>query len=182
MAEKPPKVYGLGAEFPSASALYHAAEKVRDKGFKRWDTHSPFPIHGMEHAMGLGKSWLSIWVFLGGLTGFTTAVLLEYYATWIDYPLIVHGKPYNWATVPPLFPIMFELTVLFSAFATVFALLGMNLLPMWYHPVFNWDRFAKVTDNGFFLVIEAADPQFSEGGTRQFLEELGGAHVTLIHD
>jgi hypothetical protein len=176
------KTYGMGAEFPSASALFHAAEKIRDKGFKKWDVHSPFPIHGMDAAMGLGKSWLSAAVLCGGTCGFLTAVVLEFYPSWWDYPLIVHGKPFNWATVPAFFPIMFELTVLFSAFTTVFALMVFNQLPKWYHPVFNWDRFAKVTDNGFFLVIEARDPQFSETATRELLEEIGGAHVTLIHD
>ncbi len=179
---QPRKVYGIGAEFPNAGALYHAAEKVRDKGFKRWDVHSPFPIHGMDKAMGLGKSWLSFWVFCGGSLGFLTALLLEFYPSWFDYPLVVHGKPTNWATVPAFFPIMFELTVLFSAFSAVFALMVMNLLPKWYHPLFNWDRFSKVSDNGFFLVIESRDPQFSEAQTRAFLEEIGGAHVTLIHD
>jgi hypothetical protein len=176
------KIYGMGAEFPSAAALYHAAEKVRDKGFKRWDVHSPFPIHGMDAAMGLGKSWLSIVVFCGGTCGFLTAVVLEFWPTWIDYPLIVHGKPFNWSTVPAMFPIMFELTVLFSAFSAVFGLMVFNLLPRWHHPLFNWDRFSKMSDNGFFLVIEARDPKFSETATREMLEEIGGAHVTLIHD
>lgn len=176
------KIYGMGAEFPNAAALYHAAEKVRDRGFKRWDVHSPFPIHGMDKAMGLGKSWLSAVVLIGGVTGLLTAVVLECYPSLIDYKLVVHGKPVNFMTVPAFFPIMFELTVLCSAFACVFALLVFNQLPKWYHPVFNWDRFAKVTDNGFFLVIEAADPQFSEKSTRALLEEIGGAHVTLLHD
>jgi len=95
---------------------------------------------------------------------------------------VVDAKPVTLATVPAYFPIMFELTVLCSAFAAVGALLVMNQLPKWYHPIFNWDRFAKVTDNGFFLVIEARDPQFSETKTRALLEEIGGAHVTLVHD
>jgi hypothetical protein len=77
---------------------------------------------------------------------------------------------------------MFELTVLFAAFTTVFALLIMNQLPKWYHPVFNWERFSRVTDDGFFLVIEARDSKFSETKTRALLEEIGGTHVTLIHD
>src|ERR1700719_3292667 len=63
------KVYGMGAEFPSASALYEAAKRVRDAGFKRWDVHSPFPIHGMDEAMGLIKSWLSAVVLAGGTSG-----------------------------------------------------------------------------------------------------------------
>ena len=78
--------------------------------------------------------------------------------------------------------IIFELTVLFSAFSTVFALLIMNQLPKWYHPVFNWERFSRVSDDGFFIVIEARDAKFSETKTRALLEEIGGTHVTLIHD
>jgi hypothetical protein len=176
------KVYGLAAEFASASALFSAAEKVRDAGFKRWDVHSPFPIHGMDKAMGLGKSWLSAVVLIGGICGLLTAFALEMYPSTMEYPVVVHGKPVNFMTVPAFFPIMFELTVLFSAFATVIGLLVFNQLPKWYHPIFNWDRFAKVTDDGFFLVIEARDPKFSEGRTRQMLEEIGGTHVTLVHD
>ena len=169
MAERSRKVYGLAAEFSSAAALYQAAEKIRDSGFKRWDVHTPFPVHGMDKAMGLGKSWLS-------------AVVLECYPSLWDYKLVVHGKPTTFMTVPAFMPIFFELTILCSAFATVTALLVMNQLPRWNHPMFNWERFAKVTDDGFFLVIEARDPKFSETATRELLEQIGGQHVTLIHD
>lgn len=176
------KVYGIGAEFASAADLFTAAEKVRDAGFKRWDVYSPFPIHGMDKAMGLGKSWLSAVIFCGGLTGFLSAVVLEFYPSSIEYPMIVHGKPVNFMTVPAFFPIMFELTILCSALTTVVALLIFTQYPKWYHPLFNWERFARVTDNGFFLAIEARDPKFSESKTRQFLEEIGASHVTLVHE
>jgi len=176
------KVYGLGAEFDSAASLMQAAEKIRDAGFSKWDVHTPFPVHGMDKAMGLGKSWLSAPVFIGGSTGLLTAALLTFIPSWGIYPMIVHGKPFNWATVPAFFPIFFELTVLFSAFSTVFSLMIMNKLPQWYHPVFNWERFTRVSDDGFFLVIESRDPKFSEIKTRALLEEIGGQHVTLIHD
>lgn len=176
------KIYGLGAQFESAAALMKAAEKIRDAGFSKWDVHTPFPVHGMDKAMGLGKSWLSTPVLIGGAIGTVTAALLTFIPSWGIYPMIVHGKPFNWATLPAFFPIMFELTVLFSAFTTVFALLIMNQLPKWYHPVFNWERFSRVTDDGFFIVVEARDAKFSETKTRALLEELGGSHVTLIHD
>jgi hypothetical protein len=176
------KVYGIGAEFKSAAHLLRAAEKVRDAGFKQWDVHTPFPVHGMDAAMGLGKSWLSAPVLIGGCTGLLTAIVLTCVPSFQIYPIIVHGKPVTWATLPAFFPIMFELTVLFSAFFTIGALLIMSQLPRWHHPVFNWDRFTKVTDDGFFLVIEARDPKFSESNTRQLLEGIGGGHVTVIHD
>jgi len=176
------KVYAMAAEYPSAAALYEAAKVVRDAGFKRWDVYSPFPIHGMDDAMGLGKSWLSTWVLIGGISGFCTAMILEFGPSWFIYPLIVHGKPYTWRTVPAFFPIMFELTVLFSAFAAFFAVLIMNGLPRWYHPIFNWDRFSRATNDGFFLAIEARDPRFTEVEAREVLERTGGEHITIVHE
>ncbi len=176
------KVYGMGAEFSSPQALFEAAEKIRDAGFKRWDVHSPFPIHGMDAAMGLGKSWLSGVVLFGGITGLGTAVALTMYPSLLEYRTVVHGKPTDFFTIPAFFPIMFELTILLSAFACIGALLVFNQLPKWYHPVFNWERFKKASDDGFFLVIEARDPKFSEANTRSLLGEIGGENVTLIHD
>jgi hypothetical protein len=119
------KVYGLGAEFDSAAELMHAAEKVRDAGFSKWDVHTPFPVHGMDAAMGMGKSWLSTPVLIGGTTGLLTAVALTCIPSFSIYPIIVHGKPYAWPTIPAFFPIMFVLTVLFSAFSVVVSLLIM---------------------------------------------------------
>jgi Protein of unknown function (DUF3341) len=165
------EVYGMAAEYPSAAALYDAAKTVRDAGFKRWDVHSPFPIHGMDDAMGLGKSWLSAVVLIGGILGISTAMFIEFGASWGLYPLIVHGKPYDWKTVPAFFPIMFELTVLF-----------MNGLPRPHHPIFNWDRFARASNDGFFLVIEARDPRFTEVEARELLERTGGQHITMVHE
>src|SRR5947208_1273526 len=159
------KVYAMAAEYPSAAALYEAAKHVRDAGFRRWDVYSPFPIHGMDEAMGLGKSWLSGWVLFGGVSGLLTAALVEFGPSWFLYRLNVHGKPWNFWTVPAFFPIMFELTVLFGAFASFFAMLGMNGLPRWYHPMFNWERFSRVTNDGFFLAIEARGPRLPVAGT-----------------
>ncbi len=176
------KVWGVAAEYPSAGALYHAAERVRDAGFKRWDVYSPFPIHGMDDAMGIGKSWLSTPVLCGGITGLLTACVLTFGPSSFIYPLIVHGKPVNWTTIPAFFPIMFELTVLFAAFTAFFSVLIMNGLPRWYHPVFNWDRFKRVTDDGFFLAIEARDPRFTESEVVTLLEETGGQHLTVVHE
>jgi hypothetical protein len=157
-----------------------AAEKLRDRGFTKWDVHSPFPIHRMDAAMGLGNSRVSAISLAGGATGLLTAFLLIWWTSAVDYPLITHGKPYfTWQFSMPIF---FELTVLFTAFATLFGMLAMNLLPRPNHPVFNWDRFRRVTDDGFFAVIEAADPLFSETETLRLLEEIGGTHATLIRD
>ena len=173
--------FAVVAEFSSARTLYEAAEKVRDAGFKFWDVHSPFPIHGMNKAMGLGKSPLGYIIFCGGFLGFTTAALLEFIPSSYLFPLIVHGKPVNFFTVPPFFPIMFELTVLISAFTAFFGVFVLNRLPRLHHPLFDHEPFNRVSNDAFFLVIESGDPKFSETGTREFLEGLGGTGVTLLY-
>ena len=172
-------LHGLGAEFPSAAALLHAAEKIHALGFRRWDVYSPFPIHGMDHAMGFKRSRVSLFSLLGGITGLSTAFALIYYTSAINYPLIVQGKPYF--ALEPSLPIFFELTILLTAFGTVLGLLLLTLLPRLYHPVFNWDRFKKATDDGFFLVLESADPRFQPDASRQLLTEMGGTHISEIY-
>jgi len=173
--------FAVIAEFSSAANLYEAAEKVRDAGFKFWDVHSPFPIHGMNKAMGLKKSPLGYIIFCGGSLGFLTAALLEFIPSSYLFPLIVHGKPVDFFTVPAFFPMMFELTVLFSAFTAFFGVFIMNRLPRLNHPLFDYDPFNRVTNDAFFLVIESTDPKFSDVETREFLEGIGGKDVSLIY-
>ena len=59
---------------------------------------------------------------------------------------------------------------------------SMNGLPRWYHPMFNWERFVRVSNDGFFLAIESRDPRFTENGVRELLEKTGGEHVTIVHE
>ena len=179
MSHQGSNLHGLGAEFPSASALLHAAQKIHAHGFRRWDVYSPFPIHGMDHAMGFKRSRVSLFSLLGGITGLSTAFALIFYTSAINYPLIVQGKPYF--ALEPSMPIFFELTVLLTAFGTIIGLLLLTLMPRLHHPVFNWDRFKKVTDDGFFLVLEAADPRFQPETSRQLLAEIGGSHISEIY-
>src|SRR5215469_17483914 len=174
--------FGAVAEFGSAGELYHAAEKVRDAGYRFWDVHSPFPIHGMNKAMGLKKSPLGYIIFCGGSLGCLTAVLLEFIPSSFLNPLIVHGKPVNFFTVPPFVPIMFELTVLFSAFTAFFGVFVLNRLPRLHHPLFAYRPFRRVTRDTFFIVIEAVDPRFSETGTVEFLTEVGGKEAALVYE
>ena len=108
--------YGIAAEFDTAGELFHAAEQMRDSGFTRFDVFSPFPIHGMDQAMGLKRSLLGKIIFVGGLIGFISAVAIQFVPSSFIFPLIVMGKPTNLFTVPAFFPIMFEFTVLISAF------------------------------------------------------------------
>ena len=171
-------LHGLGAEFPTAASLLHAAKKVQALGFRRWDVYSPFPVHGMDHAMGFKRSRVSLFSLIGGFIGLGTAFALIYYTSALNYPLITQGKPYF--ALEPSLPIFFELTILLTAFGTVLGLLLLTLLPRFHHPVFNWDRFQRVTDDGFFIVLEAADPQFSDEASRKVLQEIGGTHISEI--
>ncbi len=176
------RVYGYLAEFKSASALYKAADKVREAGFRKWDCYSPYPIHGLDTAMGIKRSILPWLVFFGGTTGLATGFTLAYTTQVILYPTIVQGKPANIFTVPAFFPIMFELTILLSGFTVLFGLLGLIQLPRLNHPLFASDQFARATDDAFFIAIEARDPKFSAEGTKKFLSDLGGTSIELVED
>ncbi len=175
------ELFGYVAEFSSATDLYHAAEKVRDAGFRRWDVHTPFPVHGMDHAMGLGKSWLSALVLCGGVTGSMTALLLQFFTQVSLYPTVVQDKPTNLFTLPAFFPVTFELTILFSAFATVLGLFAVILLPRWNHPLFNSSLFSKFSSDGFLLVIEARDPKFKREKTKELLAGIGAGKIEEVN-
>lgn len=162
--------------------VYHAAEQVRDAGFTSWDVHSPFPIHGMDDAMGLSRSILPRFVLIGGATGTLTAFLLEYVTQVILYPTVVQAKPSNIFTIPAFFPVMFELTILLAAFTALFGCLAMMKLPRLNHPLFNSRNFARFSDDRFFICIEARDPKFSAEKTKTFLASLGGQNVELVED
>jgi hypothetical protein len=168
------------AEYATPAEVLHAAEKVRDAGFTRWDVHTPFPVHGMDKAMGLQDSRLGWIVAAAALTGFTAAVSLITYANVISYPFVVGGKPP--LSIPAYAPVCFELTVLFSAFGAVFGMFGMNKLPRHHHPVFESDRFRAATDDKFFLSVECADPKYDEQRTRELLAETHAAHIEIVED
>ena len=180
MSEPRTTPFAYVAEFDSATELYHAAEHVRDAGFKKWDVHTPYPVHGIDKAMGLGKSWLSVVSLMGGITGFFTAFFLEFFTQVMLYPTVVQNKPTNLDTIPAFFPVMFEFTILLTAFATVFGLCLFLLLPRWNHPLFESNLFRKCTDDGFILVIESRDPKFRKEKTREFLEEIGAGQIELL--
>ena len=136
----------------------------------------------MDHAMGLGRSILPKFVFIGGMTGTLTAFLLEYLTQVIIYPTVVQAKPANIFSIPAFFPVMFELTILFSAFTCLFGCLALMKLPRLHHPLFNSSNFAGFSDDRFFVCIEARDPRFSLEKTKSFLSELGGSNIELVED
>src|SRR5436190_18016180 len=174
------KVYGMIAEFRTAASVLHAAEKVRDSGYVRWDVFSPFPVHGMDKAMGLKNSKVGWFAFLGGCTGYTCGMLMIWFMNALNYPIVVGGKP----MFSPFsaFPPSYELTILFGAFGSLGGMLFLNRLPRLHHPLLKNRRFARVTHDRFFLVIETGDPKYSEPGTIQMLEKAGSNHIEVVEE
>ncbi len=167
--EAPP--FGLMAEFDEPHDLIRAVEKVRAAGYHKYDAYSPFPMHGLTHAMGLSQRLMSWIMAVGGVLGIITAIALQYWVAAIVYPLNIGGKPL--ASWPTWIPVTFELMVLFAAGAGFLALWGLNGLPQPYHPTFNVPRFAQhASIDGFFLVIESTDPLYDPARTRDFLAGL----------
>ena len=172
--------YGVIAEFETPAEVMHAAEKVRDAGFRRWDVFTPYPIHGMDQAMGLKNSKVGYISFTGAVLGYTTGMLMIWFLNAVDYPIIVGGKP----MFSPFyaFPPSYELTILFTAFGSIFGMLFLNRLPKLYHPLLKNRRFARVTHDGYFLVIETTDPKYSEAETRKLLETTGSKHIEIVEE
>lgn len=171
-------LHGLLAEYDTPGEILKASRVIRDAGYTKWDTYTPFPVHGIDKAMGIKMTHLP-WIVLGAaLTGLGTAIWLQWWTNAVDYPFVISGKP-MWS-VPANVPIMFELTVLFSAFATLGGMLALNGLPQPSHPLDLKERFAKSTDDKFFLLIQAADPAFDEKDTRELLDSTSPAAIEEV--
>jgi len=172
--------YGLIAMFDSPAEIFHAAEHVRDAGYRFWDVITPFPIHGMDRAMGVRRSLVPRVSLAGGILGFATGMTLIWWSGAYNFKLTVGGKP----LFSPLFafPISYELTILFTAFATIIGMFVFNRLPMHYHAVMKQPHFQRATDDRFFIVIEARDPRFDAAATRALLERAGGHDITALDE
>ena len=179
MAETP-RTYGLIAEFDTAAATLHAAEKVRDAGFRRWDVFTPFPVHGMDKAMGVKNSMVGWFSFIGGVTGYTGGMLMIWYMNAYDYAIPVGGKP----MFSPFyaFPPSYELTILLGSFGALLGMLFLNRLPRLHHPLLKHQRFALATHDRFFIVIECDDPKYSETETRQLLAAAGSRQIEEVKE
>ncbi|MCH7471898.1 DUF3341 domain-containing protein [bacterium] len=164
---------GMLAEFENPADLVRAAEQVRKAGYRRWDAHTPFPIHGLDRAMGIRDTALGWIVLGGGIFGCLLGVLMQWWMNAVDYPYIISGKPIF--SLPANIPVIFELTILFSAAGAFLGMIAFNGLPRYHHPVFYSSRFARATSDRFYISIEAGDPKFDAPETKEFLKSLGGS-------
>jgi len=171
-------IYGMMAEFDSASDLVAAARRTHEEGYHKIDAYSPFPVEGLAEEIGFRKNGVPLVVLIGGLLGCMSGYALQYWISAVSYPINVGGRPYN--SWPAFIVVTFEMTILFAGLAAVFGMLALNGLPMPYHPVFNVPRFAFATRDRFFLIIFSSDAKYDAVATRAFLETLEPRSISEV--
>ncbi len=171
-------IWGIVAQFKGPTELLAAARKMRDAGYTTLDAYTPFPVHGLVTAIGLKRSpqpWITL---VGAIFGLSLAVFMQFYLMGWYYPTIVQDKQFDsWEA---FVPIMFELMVLFSAFFTVFGMLGLCGLPRFFHPIDQYEALGRATNDGFFLSAEAKDALFDQKKTREMIESSGGFNIAIV--
>lgn len=174
---KPPRSCGWMAEFSNEHDLLEASRKVRDAGYTKTDAFTPFPVHGIDEALGIKPTILPFIVLCAGLTGLCTALLMQWWMNGVDYKYIISGKPFG--ITPASIPVSFELTILFSAFTSVLGMLALNGLPKFSNPVFTSPRFDRATDDKFFLFVDARDRYYNRDSVREL---LGATHPESLEE
>lgn len=171
-------IYGIMAEFDSASDLVAAAKHTHEAGYKKIDAYSPFPVEELAEAIGFHSNRVALVTLIGAAIGGLSGYLLQYWIAVVTYPINVGGRPYH--SWPSFIVVTFEMTILFGGISAVFGMLALNGLPMPYHPVFNVPRFAMASKDRFFLIVFSTDPKYDPAGTRQFLEGLKPRSISEV--
>jgi hypothetical protein len=171
-------IYGMMAEFDSATDLVAAARRTHEAGYKKIDAYTPFPVEELAEAIGFHSNRVALVTLIGAAMGGLSGYLMQYWIATISYPINVGGRPYH--SWPAFIVVTFEMTILFGGISAVLGMLALNGLPMPYHPVFNVPRFAMATKDRFFLIVFSTDPQYDTTGTRQFLEGLGPRSIAEV--
>lgn len=177
-AEKETTTYGLVASFDKVDDFLTAVSGVREAGFTKWDTHTPFVVHGLDAAMGIKPTALPFLVFGAGLTGCAAGIGLQWFTNAYDYPFLISGKPLF--SLPANIPVAFEMTILFAAISALIGMLAFNGLPRLSHPLHSSRLMKRATDDRFLISIEAADPSFDPIKTVELLESLGALQVEAV--
>lgn len=194
VAAEEPKLFGLIGEFDNVDDILAAANATREAGYQKTDVHSPFPVHGIDEALGIKPTILPWIVLVMGLAGMATGLVLTTYtmADWLPIPgfvpenfegytYLISGKPFN--SLAAFIPVIFELTIMFSAYTAVFAMFLLNKLPLLNNPLLRSKRFRRATDDRFFLAIGAKDAQFDAEQSAEFVRNLPGCRaVEVIED
>ncbi|KFI22968.1 DUF3341 domain-containing protein [Nitrosococcus oceani] len=164
------KNYGLMAEFETPELLVQAVRESRLNGYQAVEAYTPFPVEGLDEALGLRRDSLPFFALVGGCIGAVSIYFVEYYSAIIDYPINSGGRPYH--SWPAFIPPAVEMAILGAALAVVFGMLLLNRLPKLRHPIFDVSQFDMAERDRFFLCISAHDPLFDENRAQRFLESL----------
>jgi hypothetical protein len=158
--------------FDDEDVLLHAVESIRDKGVKIKEVYSPFPVHGLDEALGYTRTRLPIAAFMFGLTGTSLALFTQIWMLGFDWPMIIGGK--NHYSIPPFIPVTFEFTVLLSAFGMV----GTFLVVSDMKP-YKWPRQYDIrsTDDKHVMAIDLGANKTSKEDIRRILKENGATEV-----
>ncbi len=175
-------LYGLGARFESPEALVKAASTLQEKGFRCFESYTPYPLHGLAQVMCLPKSMLSLIVLGGGISAVVIALLLQMIPSTLFYPLVVNAKPTNFSALPLYMPITVALTLMIAAVTAVTGMILLGGMPRLNHPMFSWDLFECGASRSFFIAIEVRDPKFTMAAVTELLHNLGALDVTAIHE
>jgi len=171
-------IFGMMAEFDTPTDIVEAAKRTHEAGYKKIDAYSPFPIEELGEAIGFHRNGVALLCLIGGIFGCAGGFMLQWWIHTISYPVNVGGRPLN--SWPSFIPVTFEMTILFAGLSAVFGMLILNGLPQPYHPVFNVARFARASQDKFFLIIFSSDPRYDSIQTRDFLEALGATSVEEV--
>jgi mono/diheme cytochrome c family protein len=169
------ELYGVLAEFDTPGELVEAAKRVRDAGYTEFDCYTPFPVHGIDEAMGIKRTILPLLIFGGGFAGTVGGLFLQWWCNAYNWPWNISGKP-AWS-IPANVPIGFETTILAAVLTAFFGMWILNKLPQVWHPFFRLERFGRVTDDAFLLGIEAKDERFDREKTTKLLQDAGAIAV-----
>ncbi|QDV08251.1 hypothetical protein Poly30_37870 [Planctomycetes bacterium Poly30] len=169
-----PEIHGVVAYYDDVDGVMNASRKIRDAGYKKWDAYTPFPVHGIDEAMGT-KPTILPWIVLGmGLTGLVVGLSLQYFTNAVDYVFLISGKP-DWS-LPANIPVTFEIIILFSAYTAFFGMLALNKFPHLSNPLHKLERFKRVTNDRFAICVEAADANFDRARVEKLLG-VGAEHI-----
>ncbi len=187
------ELVGLLAQFDDPTSLLAACNNAREAGYKKMDAFTPFPVHGIDPALGIKRSFLPFIVLAVALGAVCVGLGMQFYTNggeiggvstdqspiFPGYQFLISGKPHF--SLPANIPVTFEVIVLSSAFATFFGMWIINKLPRLSNPLHRVSRFKRVTNDKFFLMLEAKDDKFDKSDSEAELNQWGAVAIEEVN-
>lgn len=162
---------GIAGIWTEEAGILKAALKTREAGFQKFEAISAYPIHGMEEACGIKRSWIPYVTFIAGVIGLTGGLWLTWWTSAVNWAVNVGGKPFF--SLPAFVPIMFELTILFAALASVGALFVACKIPRMDPPIIDPD----LSSHKFAIFIPHNDVGYDEARIEKMFKDLGATEI-----